>query len=123
MYKTFKRLARRTTPEQLAGRRPDVVKRREQLLVHAKRHPLDVDLAIGIAGAPSSALQELDRFSPGEINVLSGAVEYFLELNDDEPDLKSADGFEDDRLVVNIVLDAIGRPDLRVLDAALAVGD
>jgi SNF2 family DNA or RNA helicase/uncharacterized membrane protein YkvA (DUF1232 family) len=124
MNQVFMKLCRRTTVEQLSVRRDDVLKRRLQLLAHAKRgHAFDAPLAVGVAEALAHALQELDRFSPRELNVLSGAVEYFLELDDESPDLKSSRGFADDRQVANIVLEAIGRPELCVRAAHEAAAD
>jgi len=123
MYQVFKKLCRRTTVAQLAARREAVLKRRLQLIAYAKKHAFDAPLAIGLAEALARALQELDRFSPRELTILSGAVDYFLELDDESPDLKSPDGFEDDRAVANIVLEAIGRPELCVrAEAKIAVG-
>lgn len=60
------------------------------------------------------SLDDLASVASRELNLLSGAIGYFLELDDAEPDLKTPDGFEDDRQVANIVFEAIGRPELVV---------
>jgi hypothetical protein len=41
-------------------------------------------------------------------------VDYFVMRDDGEDDLHSPIGFDDDARVVNAVLDALGRSDLRV---------
>lgn len=120
MYAHFKRLCVRTTAEQLLTKRAAVAKRREELRRAATRLPFDLETAAGIADALLAALDELDRLTAREINLLSGAVEYFLLIDDEDHDLNSPDGFEDDRLVANIVLGAIGLPELAVQAANAA---
>ena len=44
--------------------------------------------------------------------VLAGAVEYFVQTEDDDSDFASDHGLEDDARVVVAVCEALGRPDL-----------
>jgi hypothetical protein len=121
MFATFKRMCTRTTAADLLPRRSELTKRRQELARVADKLAFDLPLATAIADALIAALDRIDSFTPRELNLLSGAISYFLVIDDEDHDLKSPNGFEDDRAVANIVLEAIGVPELRVVgDEALA---
>ena len=46
--------------------------------------------------------------------LLRGAITYFAQREDDEDDLDSVIGFDDDARVLSAVAEALGRPDLIV---------
>jgi hypothetical protein len=75
---------------------------------------VDVDTAAQIAATLGQLLDEPDAYGADERALLRGAVDYFVMRDDGEDDLRSPIGFDDDARVVNAVLDAIGRGDLRV---------
>jgi hypothetical protein len=52
------------------------------------------------------------KWSFVERRVLAGAVEYFVQTEDDDGDFASDHGLEDDARVVVAVCEALGRPDL-----------
>ena len=79
---------------------------------------VDVDVARRIADALASVLADVparpDAYSSEARALLRGAVEYFILDKDDDTDSEPGIGFDDDARVLNAVLRAIGRPDLRV---------
>lgn len=115
MFKQFKRLCLRSTPDELLAFAPKLDKRRTQLLALSKKFPFDVELATAIADTLLAALEDLDRFASRELGLLRGAIEYFLEVQDEAHDLKDPKGFHDDAAVASIVLETIGRPELSVV--------
>lgn len=75
---------------------------------------LDLPLARAIAVALEQALDHVDPSDERALHALHVAVRYFEEDDDDEPDLESVLGFEDDAQVANVVLRFIGREDLLI---------
>ena len=73
---------------------------------------LDGELADRIAGVLVDLLGNAARWSFVERRVLAGAVEYFVQNDDDDRDFASDHGLEDDARVVAAVCEALGRPDL-----------
>ena len=65
-----------------------------------------------IAEVLVALLGHADRWSFLERRVLAGAVEYFVQADDDDRDFASDHGLEDDARVVAAVCEALGRPDL-----------
>ncbi|MFN0027263.1 MAG: hypothetical protein ACKV2O_08795 [Acidimicrobiales bacterium] len=81
----------------------------------AKANPaLDLDMATRIATTLSSVLDEPDQYGEEDRALLRGAVDYFVNSEDDANDLTNAVGFDDDARVLNAVLEALGRRDLLI---------
>jgi hypothetical protein len=85
---------------------------RARLIQLAQKHRFQIELATSIVDALIAALADVERYSGSELTLLKGAVEYFIELEDDAHDLKAPNGFEDDAQVARSVLEVIGRADL-----------
>jgi len=75
---------------------------------------LDADTAEQIASALIAILMDYDSFKDDHKRLIIGAIRYFVTSQDAEADLTSILGFEDDALVLNYVLEIIGREDLKV---------
>jgi superfamily II DNA or RNA helicase len=112
MFAQFQRLCVTVSAAELVARRTAVQKRRGQLIQLARKHRFQIELATSIADALIAALDDVGRYSSSEITLLKGAVEYFIELEDDTHDIKDPKGFEDDAQVARSVLEVIGRADL-----------
>ena len=76
---------------------------------------LESELADRIAGVLVTLLGSADAWSFLERRVLAGAVEYFVQSDDDSGDFASDHGLEDDARVVAAVCEALGRGDLAEL--------
>jgi uncharacterized membrane protein YkvA (DUF1232 family) len=83
---------------------------------------LPVDLAEAIARRLTGLLDELEKFSMEHLQLVLAAARYFISDNDHRPDTNDAMGLDDDLLVLNHVLTAIGRSELRVEDELAPVG-
>ena len=112
MFAQFQRLCVTVSAADLLARRAAVQKRRGQLIQLAQKHRFQIELATSIADALIAALTDVEQYSGSELTLLKGAVEYFIELEDDAHDLKDPNGFEDDAQVARSVLEVIGRADL-----------
>jgi superfamily II DNA or RNA helicase len=112
MFAQFQRLCVPVSADELVERRATLEKRRRQLIQLSEKHRFQIALATSIADALLAALADLERYSSSELTLLKGAVEYFIELDDDAHDLKDPNGFEDDGQVARSVLEVIGRADL-----------
>ncbi|MEZ5232271.1 MAG: hypothetical protein AB7W59_04855 [Acidimicrobiia bacterium] len=80
----------------------------------AQSAAVDLDTAERIAGVLASLLDEPDRYDDEARALLAGATSYFVDADDGSNDLTDVLGFDDDARVLNAVLDAIGRRDLRI---------
>lgn len=80
----------------------------------ARNEFLDVALAEQIALALQTVLRDYAKHSQTHRAFIVGAARYFVLSHDAEEDLRSLLGFDDDATVLNFVLDAIGRPELKV---------
>ena len=102
----------RSAEELLADR--DRVEAHRRSIESAVESGADIEgeLADRIARALGSLLTNAPRWSFVERRVLAGAVEYFIQSDDADGDLRSDHGLEDDARVVAAVCDALGRNDL-----------
>lgn len=75
---------------------------------------LDIDTAKQMVGVFNNLLDHFDAFSNKEKALIFGAVQYFVQDRDAQPDTKSVLGLDDDVFVLNYVLDEIGRTELQV---------
>ena len=75
---------------------------------------LDLASAERIAAVLEQLLDRYASFPTDHQALICGATRYFLHAQDADPDLHSILGFEDDLEVVNCVVSAIGRPELRI---------
>ena len=78
------------------------------------RAVVDVDAAQAVARVLTTLLDEPDQFDDHGREMIRGAVEYFVLDRDEHRDLTDAIGFDDDARVVNAVVDALRRSDLRI---------
>jgi superfamily II DNA or RNA helicase len=119
-FAQFQRLCRRSDASSLATRRPELEKRRKQLVLLAQQHRFNVRLATSIADALVAALEGLGEYAPSELALLNGAIEYFLEIDDEAHDIKNPKGFHDDARVAASVLEVLGRGQLAAeIDTAM----
>ena len=75
---------------------------------------LDIDLAGRLANTLLLLLGDLDNYSDHRRNLIAGAARYFIHPRDADPDTGSVLGLDDDVTVLNYVLDAVGKPELKV---------
>ena len=74
-------------------------------------HPfLDLDLAEDLAATCRALLSVVNPEDAAQSALVGGAVRYFLDADDAEGDLDSADGLMDDVEVLNYVIHATGLP-------------
>lgn len=75
---------------------------------------VDLEMATAIATALTALLDEPDQYDAEDRALLHGATSYFVDADDGANDLTDVVGFDDDARVLNAVLDALGRKDLRI---------
>lgn len=80
----------------------------------ARNEFLDLALAERTTNALLALLNDYPKYPDPHRALVVGAARYFVMDQDAENDLHSLLGFDDDAAVLNFVLDAIGRPDLKV---------
>jgi ATP-dependent helicase HepA len=102
-------LCRDTTVDELTQLRAAVIQRGDQLAKLSERAHFESGVGLGIARRLTDALTDAHAFDATERTLLRAAADYFLLIEDEQHDLKSRDGFADDREVVDAVLHAIGR--------------
>ena len=95
---------------------------RELLIAKVRRHTETVmeasreaQLDVGTAGELGMALLRMLReCGDEELAYAQAAVFYFVESDDEEPDLASPEGFHDDAEFFNCICDFLNRRDLNV---------
>jgi uncharacterized membrane protein YkvA (DUF1232 family) len=81
----------------------------------ARRRPdLDVNLAEAILRTCRTLLGDWTDLSEEERRLVQLACDYYVDPYDEDGDLESVFGFDDDAEVVNLVLNELGREDLQV---------
>lgn len=79
------------------------------------RPDLDVNLAEAIMQACRTLLAEdWAGHSPDQRRLIQLVCDYYVDSDDEDGDLESVFGFDDDAEVLNLVLDSLGRSELRV---------
>jgi uncharacterized membrane protein YkvA (DUF1232 family) len=73
---------------------------------------LDLGQAARIKSVLDTLLDDYARYAEPQRRLVIGAIRYFTQTRDAEPDTTSLMGFDDDMEVVNHVLLAVGRADL-----------
>ncbi len=112
---TFVAGCRPITADELHDLRLVVTTHVAAVRIAAERFPAaDVETAERIAGVLDDLLDEPQRWQDDERALLRGVVAYFVQRSDGNDDLTDAIGYDDDARVLNAVLDALGRSDLRV---------
>ena len=80
-----------------------------------RRGDLDINLADCIARCCLVLLAEhWDAASEHERRLVQCACHYFVDDEDEEGDLQSVYGFDDDAELVNVIVEQLGRPDLAI---------
>ena len=103
-------LASRSTLEALIAGYADDIER-----AATKRADLDVHLADCIARSCMTLLnEEWDRAEDSGKRLIEAACQYFVESEDQDSDLESAYGFDDDAELVNEIVELLNRQDLTV---------
>ena len=98
----FAHRAAESTPNQLLD---DAQQHLEQpRIAHAKNRMINARLATAIVEVIKRVVRDWDSLPPNARTWLAGAMHYFSKSNDDEPDLSSPIGFEDDTEVLNACL-------------------
>ncbi|MDB4373022.1 hypothetical protein N9Z53_04510 [Mariniblastus sp.] len=80
--------------------------------VHQRNRLVNVRLATAICETIESIFGTWNTISEGHQNWLRGAILYFADCDDDEPDFSSALGFEDDAELLNACLKHANLSDL-----------
>ena len=75
---------------------------------------LDIETAERLASTLQLLLGEYFLFSENDKKLVAGAARYFVNSLDADPDTGSVLGLDDDTAVLNFVVEAIGRPELKV---------
>lgn len=75
---------------------------------------LDVTLARQIAKRLHQLLDNYGHYSNEHQSLLVGTVRYFIKDDDAEHDMHSVLGLDDDVVVLNYLLDTLGRPELKI---------
>lgn len=79
-------------------------------------HPfIDLELAEDLAATCRALLGAMDPADPTQASLVGGAVRYFLDSEDAEGDMESAEGLVDDAEVVNWVIAVTGLPVIPVV--------
>ena len=73
---------------------------------------IDLFMAERICDTLRGLLESIGDYQEEQQTLIYGAAQYFLETEDAVSDKSSAEGLEDDLLVVNTMLSCIGRSDL-----------
>lgn len=81
---------------------------------HGINPMINLRLAQALTDSIKTALAGWDTLSATGKYWLAGAILYFSNSNDDEPDFDSPIGFEDDAEILNACLEFVGMPKLRV---------
>ena len=75
---------------------------------------IDLMMAERIVDTLKEIIGKIDEYPAEAQTIIYGASLYFLEDEDAFSDKSSPDGLEDDVLVVNLMLQTIGRPELNI---------
>lgn len=80
-----------------------------------RRHDLDVNLAEAILRACRTLLRDhWSELSADQRRLVQVTCDYYVDPEDEAGDLESVSGFDDDAEVLNLVLDALQRSELKV---------
>ena len=107
LYDRLVALCRETTADELAAMRAIVTERADQLAKLAERTSFDATTGIAVATMLARALEHAGSLDPTGRALLRASVDYFLLVDDEQNDITTPDGFEDDRLVAEAVLRAL----------------
>jgi hypothetical protein len=95
-----------TSVEELTALGEALEERKTQLHALAERHPID-ESGISLASRLIESLGAATSLPPIERGLLGAAARYFLLVEDSNHDLTSPTGFEDDRRIIEAVLQTI----------------
>lgn len=73
---------------------------------------VDVGLAEKISGVLHALVDDADSYTARERALLAGAMRYFTKADDENSDMTSPTGFDDDTEVLNAVCRYVGRAEL-----------
>jgi hypothetical protein len=109
LFQSLRRRMRWCAERELNDWRTQVQVRRAKLRDLATRASFDSQTADTVAEALESWLGRPDRLGEVDRFLLAGAVDYFLDVDDESNDLKSSNGFRDDAQVLQAVVREIKR--------------
>ncbi len=75
---------------------------------------IDLIAAERITETLRELFKEVNEFAPEQQSLIYAATHYFFETEDAVADKSSAEGFQDDLIVVNTMFDVIGKPELQI---------
>lgn len=84
----------------------------EAIVAHQRNRLINLRLATAIYGTIQTVISNWDELSAETRPWVAAAILYFSHSNDDEPDLLSSIGFEDDAEILNACLKFAQRADL-----------
>ncbi|MCP4406693.1 MAG: hypothetical protein GY807_02840 [Gammaproteobacteria bacterium] len=115
LYQAFNPLCQALPAEDIANLVDRVAGHVQEIRTALQKNEfLDITLAEAIAESLLAVLANYGQYSTEQQALIVGAVEYFIDDKDVEPDTTSVLGLDDDAEVLNYVLHSIGRADLRV---------
>lgn len=87
----------------------------EQIRAHYRQNEfLDIDLAERLTDQLCRLLAAYATYDAEQQRLIVGAARYFVAANDEESDIHSIFGMEDDVRILNYVLAQIGEPEHRI---------
>jgi hypothetical protein len=104
LYERLVGLCRQTTVEELRLLHAAVTERAEKLAQLGERTSFDPHTGIAVAIKLATALERADSLEPVDRSLLRAAVDYYLLIDDEQNDITTPGGFDDDRAVAEAVL-------------------
>ncbi len=104
-----------TTPKELPGLAARVTTHLGIIEASAaERGIADIETARLVAASLTELLRTAADRTASQLALLRGAVEYFVESDDEQDDTEDIVGFDDDARIVSAVAEALDRHDLKV---------
>ena len=111
------RLSTPLDPRQVKPLQAALADYEQQVIKAAREHAfVDVALAVRLKAAAAALLERYPALEGEKRKWASAAIKYFLLRDDFQNGFTSPTGFEDDALVMNAAVTALGWPELRVGD-------
>lgn len=115
MQRAFDPLCNALAPVDVSLVKAEVEYHVQAIRLAARRNEfLDVAAAERLGATLVALLDQYPTYPEQHQALIAGAARYFAREQDVDPDTTSLLGLDDDALVLNFVLDAIGQPELKV---------